>query len=137
MAQNKINKKNIDKQVKPKKGFKFGYVLAIVSIIGFLQLVLKSFFDLSTNHYDGFFLLTIIGIGFIIQSKPKKIFNYSTDEAVSDITSLVIGCLSVISGILSLPFITVNHPIVEAVPGIIAIIAIIFITLETWVIKQK
>ncbi|MCA9487999.1 MAG: hypothetical protein KC516_03490 [Nanoarchaeota archaeon] len=138
MAQKKsVKKKELrKKEKKSMRVFTFGSVLAIVSIVGFSQLILKSFFNFSIDHYSGFLLLTILGVGFIIQSQPKKLFNSNTGEPVNDITSLVIGALAIISGVLSLPFVQVNHPVVSAIPGIISIIAIIFIILETWVINN-
>ncbi|MBT4376421.1 hypothetical protein HOD29_03535 [archaeon] len=131
----KNNKKSV-KEKTPKRVFAFSSILAIVSIIGFLQLALISFFNIDLSHYNGFMLLAIIGIGFIIQSKPKVLFNENKGETVADITTLVIGSLAIIAGILSLPFITVNHPVVFAIPGIIAIIAIIFIVIESWIIRK-
>ncbi len=136
MAKKKQTKKEEKKKQIPMRVFTFSSILAIVSIVGFSQLILKSFFDYSLDAYSGFLLLTILGVGFIIQARPRKLFEENTGETVNDITSLVIGSLAIISGVLSLPFVEVNNPVVSAIPGIISLIAIIFIILETWIIKK-
>ena len=81
-------------------------------------------------------MLTVLGVGFIIQARPKKLFTENSGETVTNITSLVIGSLAIIAGVLKLPFIDINHEVVSAIPGIIALIAIIFIVIETWIIKK-
>ncbi len=122
------------KQIK-KLPIKFASILAIVSIIGFLEITLNSFFNFSFQTYIEFLWLTIIGIGFIIISKPKKLTK-SKNEPVTDITALVIGSLAIIAGILSLPFLNIIHPTFFAIKGVISLIAIIFIVLETWFLKK-
>jgi len=114
---------------------KFASILAIVSIIGFLEITLNSFFNFSFQNYIEFLWLTIIGVGFIIISKPKKLTK-SKNEPVTDITALVIGCLAIIAGLLSLPFLNIIHPVFFAIKGVISLIAIIFIILETWFLKK-
>lgn len=130
-------KKEIPKKKKRKISLKFASILAIVSIIGFLDIIMESFFELSFQNYMSFLWLVIMGVGFILISKPKRLPNFKTEEPVSDITALVIGILAIIAGILSLPFLNVIHPVFLAIKGVISIIAIIFIALETWVIRSN
>jgi len=122
------------KQTK-KLPIKFASILAVVSIIGFLEITLSSFFNISFQSYIEFLWLTIIGLGFIIISKPKKLTK-SKKEPVTDITALVVGCLAIIAGLLSLPFLNIIHPVFFAIKGVISLIAIIFIVLETWFLKK-
>ena len=124
----------------PKKKFSrlsigFGSVLAIVSIIGFIDITTSSFFNFTFESYLDFLWLVLMGIGFIIVSKPRGLTK-SKGEPVNDITALVVGGLAIIAGILSLPFFGIEHPVFFAIKGVISVIAIIFIILETWVIKK-
>jgi len=129
------------KQVKKKKekrkiAIGFASILAIVSIIGFLDITLTSFFEFSFQSYMSFFWLCLMGVGFIIISKPKRLIRQKKDDSVTDITALVVGVLAIIAGVLSLPFLAISHPVFFAIKGVISIIAIIFIALETWVVKN-
>ncbi len=108
----------------------------MVSIIGFGEIILNSFFDLSFQKYMGFLWLTLMGIGFIMESKPKQIHRRNSNDSVTDITALVVGVMAIIAGILSIPQIGVDHPVFFATKGVISLIAIIFIAMETWVIKH-
>jgi len=113
----------------------FGSILAIVSIIGFLDITLSSFFNFTFESYMDFLWLFLMGIGFIIVSKPRKLAKRK-DESVTDITALVVGGLAIIAGILSIPFLGIEHPVFSAIKGVISVIAIIFIILEAWVLNK-
>jgi len=130
MAKKKIAKK------KANNPLKFSGILAIISIIGFLEITTSSFFNFSFGEYIEFLWLSLMGIGFIIESSPKKIHEKKADETVTDITSLVIGIIAIIAGVLSLPQISINHPVFSATKGVISLIAIIFIVIQTWIIKE-
>ena len=119
----------------PSRITSFSSFLAMVSIVGFLSIALKSFFIADISNYEPFLLLLIIGVGFILQSNPKTLFIKNQEETVADITTFVLGIMAIIAGILSLPFLNIDHPVIYAVPGIIALVAMIFIALEAWVIK--
>ena len=129
-------KKRTNQKKKRTLSIGFASILAIVSIIGFLEIILSSFFNFTFGEYIDFLWLTVLGIGLILQSKPNKIHKKKKDETVTSITSLVIGALAVIAGILSLPFIGIIHPVFLATKGVISIIAVMFIILETWVISS-
>ena len=58
-----------------------------------------------------------------------------TPEALGKITMIIVGSLAIIAGILSLPQIDIQNPSFLAVKGIISILAIVFIILQTWVAK--
>ncbi|MBT4257802.1 hypothetical protein HOD88_01295 [archaeon] len=116
--------------------FKFTMALAVVSIIGFLEIATGSFFGFGFGNYIEFLWLVVLGTGFILQSKPKSLTKKKREDTVTPITSLVVGCLAVIAGLLSLPFIGIMHPVFLATKGVISVIAIIFIVLETWVLIE-
>jgi hypothetical protein len=121
---------------KPKFVFKFAMALAVVSIIGFLEIMAGSFFGFNFGNYIEFLWLTVLGTGFILQSKPHILMKKRKDETVNSIASLVLGAMAVIAGLLSLPFIGIIHPVFLATKGVISLIAIIFIVLETWVLVE-
>jgi len=127
-------------QQKRKVSTRFAGVLAVISITGFLEIVLTRFFNVSINSYSAFLWLLIMGIGFILVSQPKSLYKTSKkkfDEAsFSRLTTLVLGVIAIVAAILSLPFVNINHPILSASMGIISIIAIIFIIVQTWIIKE-
>jgi uncharacterized membrane protein len=136
-----IMKKEV-KAKKPKRrvSTKFAGILALISIVGFVQIILVSFFDISISDYSAFLWLMIMGIGFLVISKPKTLYETSKHEfdegSFSRLTTLVLGFMAIIAGILSLPFVNIEHPILFATMGIISIISIIFIIVQTWLIRN-
>jgi hypothetical protein len=114
--------------------FGFSAVLAAVSIVGFLDIVLKSFFQISFSEYIDFIWLVFMGIGFILIAKPNTLVKRKT-EPIAELTALVIGILAIIAGVLSIPILKIDHPVFIAMKGVISLIAIIFIILETWLRK--
>ena len=118
---------------------KFISVLAIISIIGFLEIVLMSFFNLSISEYASFFWLVTMGVGFFVIARPGKFYNKVkesfTELAFYRLITLIIGAFAIIAGFLSLPQFELNHPVFLAIKGVISIIAIIFIAIQTWTMK--
>lgn len=133
-----INEIEIKKADKVSKAFV--NVLAILSIIEFLNIVSYTLFNTNVKGYIEALWLIILGLGFIIEARPKqlmiKIRNNLKEESFTAITTLIVGALAFIAGILSLPQINIQHTSFLAVKGIISIIAIIFIIIQTWVLKQ-
>lgn len=127
-------KKEVEK--KRKISLRFASILAIVSIIGFFDIMTSSFFNFTIGGYQEVLWLVLLGVGFILEAQPKNLPKNSKDESVTNITSLVIGIMAIIAGILTLPFIGIEHPVFSATKGVISLIAIIFIALETWVMKN-
>ena len=67
----------------------------------------------------------------LIQSLP----NHFQESSFSSIVTFVVGFIAIIAGILVLPQIKIQNATLNAVTGIIAITAIIFIVIETWIIE--
>jgi cation transport ATPase len=133
-------KENQKRKPKPKVSTKFSSVLAIISIIGFLEIILKSFFSLSISDYSSFFFLMTMGIGLLVITRPKKMFKKAkkdfNETSFTMLTTFVLGCMTIIAAILSFPLINLEHPILSATLGIISVISIIFIVFQAWVIKE-
>ena len=142
MAKKVVKKKKAkDKEGKKEKlkiSLSFVSILAIVSILGFISIISKSFFEVDINLYIESLLLILIGAGFIMEANPKKIFNKEKGLTSADfpkLTTFVIGILAILSGLLSFPFINLQHFVFLAIKGLISIIVIIFIIIETWFLK--
>lgn len=124
-----------DKKVKVSQ--KFVTALAIVSILGFSGIVSQSFFNYDLSYYIESLLMFIIGIGLMLESKIKKLKSLErglTSNNITHLTTVVIGFIAILAGIFSFPQIRFDIPGFVAIKGIIAIIAIIVITIQTWII---
>lgn len=133
------NKKNNSKKTEEKPTNYFVQVLAIVSIMGFLTILSKSWFEFELSIYVEALTLLFLGLGFIMESEPRVLF--SKDVTInkrnfSRLTTFTIGAIAAIAGFLSFPFINVQHFVFLAIKGVIAFIAIVFIAVETWIIKN-
>jgi hypothetical protein len=118
----------------------FVAVLAIVSILGFAGIISQSWFGFELIFYIESLILLALGIGFIVEAEPKILFKKSKQQGLdkrnfSRLTTFIIGSLATIAGILSFPYVNVQHFIFLAIKGVISIIAIIFIAVQTWVVK--
>jgi len=115
----------------------FVIALSIVSILGFIGIISESFFSFNLGHYTEALLMLIIGIALIIEAKIKKLRSLSRGFNSTNFTHLVtaiIGFIAIISGILSIPPIRIINPSFLAIKGIISVIAIVVIIIQTWVI---
>ena len=116
---------------------KFVTALAIVSILGFSGVVSQSFFSFDSSEYIESFLMLIIGGGLIIEAKIKKLKSLSrglTSNNITHLTTVIIGMIAIIAGIFSFPLIRIINPAFVAIKGIISIIAIAVIIIQTWII---
>ncbi|MFH0808343.1 MAG: hypothetical protein V1888_01880 [archaeon] len=130
----------IDKPIRETKISKaFVNILAILSILGFVTIIAQALFNVDILKYTEALWLTILGLGFIIESSPLQLFHSIRDNLeernFTATTTLIIGLLAIIAGILSLPQINIQNSSFLAIKGIMSIIAIIFIIIQTWVLK--
>lgn len=121
---------------------KFVIALSVVSIIGFLSIVTESLFGFSFTDYIESLWLVALGIGLILEASPKQVMNIRengglTSDMLGKITMLVVGIFAVIAALLSLPQIYVEHATFLAIKGIISILAIIFIAIQTWITEKE
>lgn len=135
MAKRKSGKK------RAKASHVFVSVLAIVSIMGFAAIISESWFGFKLNIYVESLILLVLGVGFIFESEPKRVFKKKIKELdernFGRLTTFVVGCLAVIAGILSFPYINIQHYVFLSVKGLISFIAIIFIVIQTWLVKNR
>ncbi len=130
-------KKRKEKKLKNRASRNFVIALSLVSIIGFLSIVLESLFYLNISGYIETLWLIVLGVGLALETTIKELKLIKkkglTPEYLGKITMLIVGSLAIIAGILSLPQINIQNASFLAVKGIISILAIIFIILQTWV----
>jgi hypothetical protein len=118
---------------------KFVIILAIVSIIGFIEIVSYTLFDFSLRNYVEPFWMITIGIGFILEGQIKTLKRLREEGLnptnFTHLTTLIIGVIAIITGILSFPQINVVSTGFLAVKGILSLLAIVIIVVQTWIVK--
>ena len=119
----------------------FVIALSVVSIIGFLSIMIESLFYLDVSNYIETLWLVVLGLGLILETTIRELKAVKRKGLTSDylgkITMIVVGTLAIIAGILSLPQINIQNASFLAVKGIISILAIVFIILQTWVTSPR
>lgn len=116
----------------------FVVVLALVSILGFVGIITKTLANINIDPTIEALWFLIMGVGFIFESKPlrlfKKIHDSFDQRNFTSMTTLIIGLMGLTAGFLKLA--NIENLVFSAVQGFISIIAIIFIIVETWVVKD-
>ena len=113
------------------------YSLAVISILGFIGIMAQVWlsFDLIVKNAAAYMLI-VLGFGLAVEGQIRRwrYFRhggFSTTE-VSHIVTGIIGMIAIFVGILDL--IGLEGATLLAMQGIISAIAVIIITLQTWVI---
>lgn len=114
------------------------YSLAIISILGFIGIILNA--TLSFEFIDYLIpslILIILGIGLSVEGQVRKwrsmTRNGLNSSEITHIVTGLVGIFAIIIGMMGL--IGLNYPIVNGMRIIISSIAIIVIIIETWVVK--
>lgn len=110
--------------------------LAIVSILGFVSIISYTLFNKDISMYVESLWMFIIGTGLIAEASWKKLKTLDkglNSNNFTHLTTIIIGIIAIIAGILSFPSINIQNPSFLAIKGIISIIAIIFIIIQTWI----
>lgn len=120
---------------------RFVIILSVVSIIGFAGVVSESIFDLVLDDYVEALWMVILGIGLILEVKLQKLRSISRGGITRDnftyIITIILGIFAIFAGIFSIPAIRIDNPSFVSIKGILAIIAISIIIIQTWFIKNK
>ena len=118
----------------------FLIILSIVSILGFFQIVMKNLFDHNITPYIEVAWMVIIGLGFMIEVRFRELINIKkkglTPENFSKLVTILIGLFALLAGFLSIPQFNITNSGFLAVKGILALIAIVIIFIQTWVSKK-
>ncbi len=137
-----VSEENAKVQKKKSKASRtFVIALSVVSIIGFLSIIMSSLFYIDVSGYIDTLWLIALGLGLVFETSIKEIRRIKqlglTSNILGKLTMLIVGGISIIAGILSLPQIQIQNASFLAVKGIISILAIIFIILQTWVTERR
>jgi hypothetical protein len=135
-------KKEKIKKIKAKRKTSRNFVIAlsVVSIIGFVSIIMESLFYIDISGYIDTLWLLALGLGLILETSLHELRAIErkglSSEYLGKITMIVVGSLAIIAGALSIPQVNIQNPSFLAVKGIISLLAIIFIILQTWVAKN-
>lgn len=124
------------RQRRVKLSHKFITALSIVSILGFLGVISQTLFSYDLSGYVEAGLMLVIGAGMMLEAnlqKIKTIKNGLNSSNFTHLTTMIIGAIAILAGIFSLPPIRIETPGFLAIKGIMSIIAIIVIAIQTWV----
>lgn len=136
MKQTEQKEESAKKRVKI--SHRFVTALSIVSILEFLGVVSQTLFDYEIGNYMESLLMLIVGFGLILEAKAKNlssIANGLSRNNFTHLTTIIIGVVAVVAGIFSFPQIRIEAPGFLAIKGIIAIIAIVVIIIQTWFVE--
>lgn len=115
----------------------FVTILAIVSILGFMSIISETLFDFDMRLYVESAWMIIIGLGLVLEAKIRRLrtLKYGINPAnFTTLITLTIGGIAIITGILSIPYFGLQNPSFFAMKGILSVIAIVVIFIQTWVI---
>ncbi|MFQ5531239.1 MAG: hypothetical protein ACE5ES_01345 [Candidatus Nanoarchaeia archaeon] len=117
----------------------FVTMLAIVSIIGFLGIISNTLFDFNFEFYVEALLMFTIGVGLILEGKVST-FTKVRSEGLTPVNfthlvTVIIGIVAALAGIFSLPQIRIETNGFLAIKGIVSVIAIIVIIIQTWIVE--
>ena len=119
----------------------FIIALSIVSIISFLSIITQSLFNFSFEHYIEALWLITLGTALVLETSVtelKKIKKAGlTPNMLGKVTMVVVGAIAIIAAILSIPQINIENPAFLAIKGIISILAVVFIIIQTWVSENE
>lgn len=112
--------------------------LSIVSILGFIEIITQSFFNYDIALYVEALLMIIVGIALILEAQITKLYTLKygiTPENFTRLITATIGTVAILAGIFSIPGIRFEGPVFLAMKGILAILAIVIIIIQTWVVE--
>ncbi len=115
----------------------FVTILAIVSILGFVSIISETLFDIDIRFYVESAWMFIIGIGLILEAKIRRLRTLKFGLNPGNFTTLItltIGGIAIVAGVLSVPYFGLQNPSFLAMKGILSVIAIVIIFIQTWVI---
>jgi len=118
---------------------RFLVALAVVSILGFLGIFSETILLIDINHHVEAIWLIIVGGAFLAEvnyEKLKTLERNGLNKAnFTNLTTAILGVIALIAGVFSLPVIRVENPGFLAIKGILSIIAIAAIIVQTWIKK--
>ena len=100
------------------------FIFVIILMLLVNNLMLRSSFTLS--------IVDFTSLGY--ENFEYHLLTFLTPFLVLNLTTIIIGLIAIIAGIFSFPLIKIINPSFLAIKGIISIIAIAVIIIQTWII---
>lgn len=129
----------VEEKWRSKLSHKFVMILATVSILGFVGIVSETIFNRNINIHIHSLWLIVIGIGMILEAQIKSLRKIReqglTPNNFTHLITLVVGIIAILAGIFSFPNFGIVNPSFHAVRGVVSIIAIIVIVIQTWLVE--
>ena len=138
-AEQRMEKIQERPEKKIKVSSKFVTALAIVSILGFIGIISETLFAKPISGYVESLWMFIVGLAFILEARIRRLKTISkglTPGNFTHFTTAVIGSIAILTGLFSFPLIGFSTPGFDAIKGIISIIAVLVIILQTWFVKS-
>ncbi|MCA9485971.1 MAG: hypothetical protein KC506_03955, partial [Nanoarchaeota archaeon] len=123
---------------KVKVSHRFVTALSIVSILGFAGIISETLIEFDANYYIESLLMFVIGFGLILEARSKnlKSLSHGLDKNnFTHLTTVVIGFIATLAGVFSFPGIRIETAGFLAIKGIISIIAVFVIIIQTWFVE--
>jgi midasin (ATPase involved in ribosome maturation) len=120
----------------------FNIILAVVSIIGFMSIIIRTFSGTDASKFMDMLLLLLIGAGILLKMDLTKLSGLKEEGLTSAQFSRIIGIIIAVLAMLTGLFNVVPSDRIHnwsgfmAIKGIVSIIAIIVIVIETWVLRE-
>jgi hypothetical protein len=115
--------------------------MILIDLVWFFTVVADYLLGMKTSVYFDFFWVLLFAMGLLIISDVNKIWNIRHEgwhsENFANLITFVIGILAIITAFASLPSIHKSSPVFTAIKGILALIAIFYVVIETWLVKRK
>ncbi len=114
----------------------FDTALTFYSLFGFLAIVLIWLFAFDITEWAIPVLMVSAGIAFLYDGNIRRILADRKIESneIAGFVTVVIGALAIIVGILSIPLFEIQSATLIVVTGIIALISIVTIVIQRWII---
>lgn len=117
-----------------KTNVNFDKILGVISILGFITIIVKASAGVDISIWVESLLFMIMGVALFLSGGYKLLLKYFqggvTWDELNKIVSVVVGFFSMLLGILMIPVFNLDLTIFNGVKIIIAFIAIFVIGLE-------
>lgn len=120
---------------KTRKGFDWS--LIGIGMFGFFMIALNSFDIIDLTPWGTTVFMLLAGTAFLYEGQVSTIRRWGADGIQRPefpfVMSIFLGLFTIVIGVLAMPFIGIESPQLKGITGFVAILAIAWIALETWV----
>jgi len=117
----------------------FDTSLAVISIIGFFLIFLKSFFSVDIGAWQTTLLMVLAGTGLMYEGRVTTIKSWARNGIqgyeFAYLFTIIFGLFSIVIGILAIPYINLLSPQLHGIVGLTSFASIVFIIIQKWVVN--